>query len=210
VTGYGIAGVTIAVVAFAVVGWLVWAALSLAALDVRDRARPRPPLVADPADRRAAAVADAYVAGEFGPDELEWRILLALVPPSPDREARTRNWELAQKAAQERMMQPVVGGQGAVVAFPTASIPWSAAPSESPYAHRIAEGPHCRFHDLSSGSGYIGTVCGCGHDMAMHYNGGCNDCDAVRRSQFPRPRMQEIGRPPEAPLPRSARRQSHG
>jgi len=68
------------------------------------------------------------------------------------------------------------------------------------------------------------TLCDCGHDMAQHDDAGCKDCDAARCvtceadparasehvSQFPRPRMQEIGRPPEAPLPRSARRQSHG
>jgi hypothetical protein len=207
VTGYGIAGVTIGVVAFAVVGWLVWTAVRIVALEVRDRPRPRPPLVDDPADRRAAAVAAAYVAGKFGYDELEWRILLALVPPPPDRDAQTRNWELAQKAAQERMMEPVdvsgfVAGR-VVVASPTHSKPWSAAPATDSVPWSAAP-PHCRYHELHSGSGYIGTVCDCGHDMAMHYDGGCADCDAAHRRVAP-PKPIDAAR-----SVRPATRQSHG
>jgi hypothetical protein len=145
-------------------------------------------LVADPADRRAAQVADAYAAGAFDTDELEWRILLALVPPPPDRPALVRQWE-AQKAAAERMMQPVA-------AFTTSSAPWTAVMPGSASVPWSAAAPvdRCRFRDLHSGSGYLATICDCGHDLNQHYtaeqvqaagHGGCNDCDAFRAAAAP-------------------------
>ncbi len=82
-----------------------------------------------------AAVRRAYVDGEFGPEELDWRMLLALMPPEP----RDSMWRQQQRAI-DRVMRarvtsgaaarpvPIIGGDGTIAAFPTTSVTWSAAP----------------------------------------------------------------------------------
>ncbi len=68
------------------------------------------------------AVEQAYVDGEFGPEELDWRILLALKPPEPHPHLRPYLLAASQQAALARAYSvaggpiPVIGGDGTIYA----------------------------------------------------------------------------------------------